>query len=148
MKTVLDLSHTKALDYFLQSSNYCTLTLPKYFNFDKILNYVRNTVGSKDFIQCLENSKNKPSEYEEVNYSLLFNKGGRFAYRPLQLANPFLYYFLAREITKASNWSLIKKRFQTFRKDSIEVVSIPCIKRKQDKSATATSIKSWWEHIE
>lgn len=148
MKTVLDLSNTKALDYFLQSSNYCTLTLPKYFNFDKILNYVRNTVGSKDFIQCLENSKNKPSEYEGVNYSLLFNKGGRFAYRPLQLANPFLYYFLAREITKASNWSLIKKRFQTFRKDSIEVVSIPCIKRKQDKSATATSIKSWWEHIE
>ena len=148
MKTVLDLSSTQALDYFLQSSNYCTLSLPKYFCFDDILNYVRNIVGSKDFSQCLVNSKKMPSDYEGVNYSLLFNKDGRYAYRPLQLANPFLYYFLAREITKPSNWSILIERFQTFKNDSIEVVSIPHIKGKQDKSIIATSIKSWWEHVE
>lgn len=148
MKTILELSTTKALDYFLQSANYSTLSLPIYFKFDKILDFVKSKVGRKDFSQCLKDAKKLPSDYENVNYDLLVNKDGRYAYRPLQLANPFLYYFLAREITKSANWKLIKNRFADFKKDSFEVVSIPLVKEKGDKSAVATSIKSWWEHIE
>ena len=148
MKTVLELPSTKAFDYFLQSSNYSTLSLPIYFNFDKILDFVKSKVGKKDFRQCLKDAKKLPSDYENVNYDLLVNKDGRYAYRPLQLANPFLYYFLAREITKLDNWNLIKNRFKYFKKDNFEIVSIPLVKERGDKNTVATSIKSWWEHIE
>lgn len=41
-----------------------------------------------------------------------------------------------------------KKRFEEFRNANCEVVSIPLVKDAKDKSVTATSIKSWWEHIE
>ena len=148
MSNILELSTTKALDYFLQPTNYSTLSLPIYFSFDKILKFVKNKVGKKDFSQCLKDVKKLPSDYENVNYDFLVNKDGRYAYRPLQLANPFLYYFLAREITKAKNWKFLKQRFADFKKDSIEVVSIPMLKEKKDKSVMATTIKSWWEHIE
>ena len=37
MKNILELSTTKALDYFLQPASYSTLSLPIYFSFDKIL---------------------------------------------------------------------------------------------------------------
>lgn len=76
------------------------------------------------------------------------NKDGRYAYRPLQLVNPYLYYFLVREITKTSNWKFLIKRFKEFENPNCEVVSIPMIKDAKDKSIMATTIKSWWEHIE
>lgn len=148
MKTVLDLSANKALTYFLQSENYCTLSLPIYFDFGGILEFVQTEVGQRDFSQCLKESTTYPSAYEDVNYNLLVNKDGRYAYRPLQLANPFLYYFLARELTKSRNWNFVKQRFSEFRKDSIEVVSIPKLKDEHDKSVMATTVKSWWEYIE
>lgn len=148
MKNILELSAAKALDYFLQPTNYSTINFPIYLRFNTILKFVKEKVGRKDFSQCLKDPKKSPSDYENVNYDLLVNKDGRYAYRPLQLANPFLYYFLAREITKKNNWEFIKQRFADFKKDSIEVVSIPMIKEKRDKSVMATTIKSWWEHIE
>ena len=147
MKTILELSRTKALDYFMQSSNYSTLPLPIYFDFQKILNFVKTNIGTKDFATCLESKKN-PSDYDGVNYNLFINKDGRYAYRPLQLTNPFLYYFLVREITRTKHWNLLKTRFKEFENPNLEVVSIPLVKGASDKSITATTIKSWWEHIE
>ena len=70
------------------------------------------------------------------------NKDGRYAYRPLQLANPYLYYFLVREITKTPNWNFLKSRFKEFENENCEVVSIPLVKDAKDKSLMATTIKS------
>ena len=148
MKTVLELSTAKALDYFLQSSNYSTIAFPIYFDFKKILEFVKAKIGSKDFSACLKDKKKFPSDYDNVSYHLLMNKDGRYAYRPLQLVNPYLYYFLVREITKTSNWKFLIKRFKEFENPNCEVVSIPMIKDAKDKSIMATTIKSWWEHIE
>ena len=148
MKTVLELSTTKAMDYFLQPSNYTTIALPIYFSFKEIIDFVKTTIGRKDFSVCLKDSKKNPSDYDKVNYQLLINKDGRYAYRPLQLANPYLYYFLVREITKTPNWNFLKSRFKKFENENCEVVSIPLVKDTKDKSMMATTIKSWWEHIE
>lgn len=148
MKTVLELSTAKALDYFLQSTNYSTIAFPIYFDFKKILEFVKAKIGSKDFSACLKDKKKFPSDYDNVSYHLLMNKDGRYAYRPLQLVNPYLYYFLVREITKKSNWKFLIKRFKEFENPNCEVVSIPMIKDAKDKSVMATTIKSWWEHIE
>ena len=47
MKSILDLSETKAYKFFMESSNYCSLDLPQYITFDKILRYVESAVGNK-----------------------------------------------------------------------------------------------------
>ena len=148
MKQILELSHTKAFDFLLQGACYSTITLPIYFDFSNILDFVKTKIGSKDFSVCLKDKNVFPSDFDNVNYHLLMNKDGRYAYRPLQLANPYLYYFLAREITKYENWELLKKRFGEFENRNCEVVSIPQINDDKDENITATSIKSWWEHIE
>lgn len=148
MKTVLELSTSKAKDYFLQPSNYTTIAFPIYFSFNKIIDFVKTKIGKKDFSMCLKDARKFPSDYDNVSYHLLMNKDGRYAYRPLQLVNPYLYYFLVREITKTSNWKFLKKRFKEYENENCEVVSIPLVKDAKDKSMMATTIKSWWEHIE
>jgi len=148
MKTVLELSTKEALDYFLQSSNYSTIAFPLYFDFNNILSFIKTKIGLKDFGTCLKDKKQFPSDYDNVSYHLLMNKDGRYAYRPLQLVNPYLYYFLAREITKTQNWQFIKNRFKEFQNPNFEIVSIPLTKDAKDKGVMATTIKSWWEYIE
>lgn len=38
MKTILELSHIEAEQFFLKQENYCNIDLPKYFNFLPLLN--------------------------------------------------------------------------------------------------------------
>ncbi|HEA28932.1 MAG TPA: hypothetical protein ENH91_02885 [Leeuwenhoekiella sp.] len=37
MKTLLELTHTEARDYFLKKERYSDIDLPKYFNFQPLL---------------------------------------------------------------------------------------------------------------
>ena len=64
MKSILELSEVKAYRYFMESSNYCSLDLPKYINFSKVLTYVEEKVGKKSFDEILKDKNKKPSEYE------------------------------------------------------------------------------------
>ena len=79
---------------------------------------------------------------------MLINKDGRYAFRPLQIANPFLYYLLVRNITTESNWNTIKRRFQDFKDGHIEVSSIPRLKEKEDKTLVGATISNWWKNVE
>lgn len=57
MKSILELSEVKAYKYFMESSNYCSLDLPKYIDFSKVLTYVEEKVGKKtfeDILKCRE----------------------------------------------------------------------------------------------
>ena len=54
MKSILELSEVKAYRYFMESSNYCSLDLPKYINFSKVLTYVEEKVGKKSFDEILK----------------------------------------------------------------------------------------------
>lgn len=94
MKKILELSPSEAMDYFLQESSYTSITFPKYFNFKDIIDFVKTKIGQKDFNTCLKETKKSPSIYDKVSYHLLMNKDGRYAYRPLQLVNPYLYFLL------------------------------------------------------
>ena len=71
MKSILELSEVKAYKYFMESSNYCSLDLPKYIDFSKVLIYVEGKVGKKTFEEILINKKKMPSEYEGGNLKLL-----------------------------------------------------------------------------
>lgn len=148
MKSILDLSEVKARKYFMESSNYCSLDLPKYIDFSKVLTYVEGKVGSKSLVDILKVSKMKPSDYEGVNHRLLVKKDAKFTYRPIDIANPYLYYLLVRQMTTKGNWKDIKARFATFVSPNIEVISIPKVKSDVDKSHKAAGISDWWENIE
>lgn len=88
MKSILELSEVKAYKYFMESSNYCSLDLPKYIDFSKVLTYVEKKVGKKTFKEILKYEKKMPSEYEGVNHRLLTKKDAMFTYRPIDIANP------------------------------------------------------------
>ena len=144
--TILTMSADEVQEYFLESEQFCNIKLPDYIDFTDIINFVRKSVGDK----TLKEIKNQwPSRFQEVNYSLITNKDGGYAYRTFQIANPFLYYLLVREIY--GNWSEIQKRFTELFDESgnaIEVLSIPPTKQNQDKTIVAASIRNWWQHVE
>ena len=148
MKSILELSGVKAYRYFMESSNYCSLDLPKYINFSKVLTYVEEKVGKKSFDEILKDKNKKPSEYEGVNHKLLIKKDANYMYRPIDVANPYLYYLLVKQITTKGNWKEIKRVFSTFVTPNIDVISIPKVKGDKDKSHKAAGITDWWENIE
>ena len=134
MKTILDLSYTKAYQYFMESENYCNVCFPVYINFQKVLHYVEKTVGNKNLDDILIGStktgKKKPSAFENVNHTILIKKDGMYAYRPIKIANPYLYYLLIKKMTSKTNWNELRRRFDEFKVPQIEVVSIPNVKEK------------------
>lgn len=148
MKTILDLSYTKARKFLLEPENYCTMGLPQYIDFSGVLNFVQTKVGNKDFNNILKNKKEMPSAFEDVNYKILMKKNDIYSYRVIQLANPYLYYLLVKKITTKNNWDEIKRRFRKFHDSHIEVVSFPKVKGIKDKSNQAAAVSFWWEGME
>ena len=148
MKTVLDLSCTKARRYFLESQNYCNMQFPMYIDFKPVIDYVQTVVGEKELKEILKNPKKMPSDYEDVNHKILVKKDAQYSYRPVQLINPYLYYLLVRSMTTKNSWKEIKERFTALRVSNIEVASIPKVKGDADKSHLSASVSSWWENVE
>src|SRR5260370_34888643 len=76
------------------------------------------------------------------------NKDGKYAWRPMQLIHPVLYYSLVNEITSKQNWKLILKRFDQFaRNPNISCVSLP-IESKDKYSDKLETIINWWNEVE
>ncbi|WP_278989847.1 hypothetical protein [Segatella bryantii] len=105
-KNILALNHEEAMDFFMKSEQYHGFELPEYFTFDEVLKYVREKVGNTPYEECLQESVS-PESLSDVNLDILLNKDGHYAIRPIILANPFLYYFLVREVCCENNWQVI-----------------------------------------
>jgi len=154
METIIELNNIEAKDFFLKSKNYCTIDLPPYFDFTKILSTLDDSIGEKSYESCFRSiraTKSKldyPKNYDNVNYKFLTNKDGMYAWRPLQLIHPVLYLILVNCITEKENWDLLLKRFALFMENSnIKCISLPVI-QKTKKSAKAETILNWWQGIE
>ncbi len=146
MRTVLELNNKEAKTFFLKKESYCSFELPEYISFENLLNDLTKELSGK----VLNESTNgfKPKDLEEVNYTLLNNKDGKFAWRPFQLIHPALYVFMVQEITKDENWSLIKSRFEAFyANDKIECHSIP-IAEENENPDKQNQIYEWWQKVE
>lgn len=122
-KTILELSNEEARDFFLQSSKFCTLDLPKYFDFQPILSELGDVLKGK---KVYDIKVSEPKDCENVNYKFLTNKDGNFSWRQFQIINPAIYVCLVNRITEEDNWKHIQDRFKEFRKNPlIECFSIP-----------------------
>lgn len=146
--TILDLDNEKAKEFFLDEKNYCNFDLPEYFSFQELLNKIDNHNTKLNLKRSLLNNKTFPSKYEGVNYRLINNKDGEYAWRPYELVHPVLYVCLVNQITTDEWWSSIKSRFQEFEENYVKCFSIPVLKTKKQKTQKWEQILSWWEDVE
>lgn len=135
------------MDFFMKSEQYHGFELPEYFTFDKVLKYVRETIGDAPYEECLQEAVT-PDKLSDVNLDILLNKDGRYAVRPIMLANPFLYYFLVREVCNEQNWGIVKGLFDKFKVPHITSCAIPVIPKEKEAFHKATTINNWWNSME
>lgn len=147
MKNILSLNHTEAMDFFLKSEQYHGFELPEYFVFDDLLQNVKNAVGKTPYEECLQEGMS-PELLSDVNLDILLNKDGRYAVRPIILANPFLYYFLVREICNEQSWTVIKLLFEKFNVPHITSCALPIIPKEKEPFHKSTTILNWWSTME
>ena len=146
-RNILTINHDEAMDFFMKSEQYHGFELPEYFSFDEVLKYVREKVRTIPYEECLKKGVS-PDSLSDVNLDILLNKDGRYAVRPIILANPFLYYFLVREVCCESNWQVIKDLFEKFNVPHITSCAIPVIPNEKEPFHKATTINNWWNSME
>lgn len=157
MKRIIDYDHIEARRYFLKEKSYFSFDLPQYYVFQTLLERISQKIDRKSledfYIINIDPNTGKskasfPSDFENVNYKLLNNKDGKFAWRPFQLIHPALYVSLVHKITEENNWKFIVDRFKEFcGNPKIQCHSIP-LESESDSSDKATSISHWWQSIE
>lgn len=146
MRTVLDLNNEEAKAFFLRKESYCSFELPEYICFETLLKNLTKELTGK--ILKESTTEIRPKDVEDVNYTLLNNKDGKFAWRPFQLIHPAIYVFLIQEITKEENWNLIRARFGEFyANDKIECHSVP-VAEENDHPDKQNQIYEWWQKVE
>lgn len=146
-KNVLSLDAKDAMDFFLKSEQYHGFELPEYFVFDELLHNVKEIIGDLPYEECLQDGIS-PENISDVNLDILLNKDGNYAVRPIILANPFLYYFLVREICNEQAWTLIKNLFEKFQVPHITSCALPIIPKEKESFHKSTTIINWWSSME
>lgn len=145
-KTILYLSANEAMDFFLKSEQYHSFELPEYFEFDKVLSFVKKKVSGRRYDECINDVD--VTNLVNVNFEILLNKDGKYGVRPLTLVNPYLYYFLCREICKENHWVAIQNCFKSFTVPHITSCAIPVIAEKKELFHKSTIILNWWNAME
>ena len=147
IQNILTLNHEEVMDFFMKSEQYHGFELPEYFVFDKLLQSVRDSVGDTLYEDCLQGGIS-PEQLSGVNLDILLNKDGRYAVRPIVLANPFLYYFLVREICNEQSWTIVKELFEKFNVPHITSCALPVIPTEKEAFHKSTTIINWWSSME
>jgi RNA-directed DNA polymerase len=143
-RSILEMTATQSRAFLLKPESYCTIDLPIYFNFARLLTAVSKELRGKS----LASISSKPRDHEGVNYAMLSNKDGRHAWRPFQLIHPALYVALVEKITAKDQWKVIRDRFKEFQAaPSFKCLSIPLQAMSEGKDKAA-QILNWWQGIE
>ena len=145
-KKILNLSHEEAMDFFMKSEQYHGFELPEYFTFDEVLKSVREKIGFTLHEDCIQEVFS-PEFLFDVSLDILLNKDGRYAVRHIILTNPYLYYFLVREIFFENNRQVIKDLFEKFKVPHIKSCAIPVIPNEKEAFHKATTINNWYNSI-
>ena len=143
-RSIIELSCDEAREFFLKQESYFTTDLPSYYQFNDLLSNVAKVLENKRFSDLHK----RPQYFDGVNYTILNNKDGRYAWRPLELIHPALYVSLVNEITKPDQWKLICDRFHDFSSNpKIKCLSLP-VESLTDEKDKAEQIIQWWQDVE
>lgn len=151
MVSITNMNHEQARKFFLKNESYCNLWLPPYFNFSNLLNNLSNEIWDniddhKIFFKD-NNNDNSPKNFENVNYSIMINKDGKYWWRKIQFINPVLYVILVHYLTKEDNWNIIVNKINSFNNDHIICTSRPN-ESDSNESDKWENIKNWLHHHE
>ena len=146
-KNILNLNADEAMDFFMKSEQYHGFELPEYFVFDELLKSVREIIADTPYEDCLAEGVS-PEDLPDVNLDILLNKDGRYAVRPIILANPYLYYFLVRELCNETNWKIVTDLFKKFQVPHITSCALPVIPKQKEPFHKSTTILNWWSSME
>ena len=141
---LIDLSNEEARIHFLKGSSYFNGDMPNYISFEPLLKDVSVILNGGCFDAFKEFS---PAVLQDVNYSFLTNKDGKFAWRPYELMHPVIYVSLVNLICEKDNWTLIKSRIAEFEEGLVDCCSAP-VMSVDHQTDVATQIKSWWQSVE
>lgn len=144
MKKLIDLTHDEAKKHFLKKSSYFNADIPEYINFENILSDVDSTLGGKSY---LEFKATNPNHFSGVNYSLISNKDGKFAWRPLELIHPVICVSLVNVLCDLDNWDFITNHIAEFKDGVVDCCSAP-VMSLDDQKDVAKQITSWWQTVE
>jgi len=148
---VTDMSNLKAKVFFRNPKHYINFELPPYFQFEDIMLYANSMLIKKTVKDiCMKDGKGNPKlpgGFEGVNYTILSNKDGGFAWRPLQIIHPVLYGDLVNIMTDKGSWKEITELFSRQKDSSVECISIP-LESNTDESSRAAQVSNWWDKIE
>ncbi|MXS86140.1 reverse transcriptase [Nitrosomonas sp. HPC101] len=143
-KSVLDLNFDEVRNFFLKAESYCNLDFPPYIRFDELINKVVEILNKNS----LSGYSSKPRDHDGLNYTILNNKDGRYAWRPFQLIHPALYVSLVHQLTTEPAWQLLRNRFSEFSSNpNITCLSLPVVSLSTEKDK-AEQISHWWQEVE
>ena len=144
-RTILDVEHDIAKKFFLDKGSYLTVDLPQYFDFSKILQDLSDHIEESELTLrqiC------KAKAFEDVNHILFSNKGGKYAWRKLQIIHPAIYVALVHKITEKENWKLIVNRIRDLHANpSIKCASMPIFVDDLE-TQKARQITYWLHNVE
>lgn len=142
--SVLELDCAAAQAFFLKEESYCNLDLPPYIRFDALIDGVHKELDGKK----LSSLSSGPRDHDDVNYTILHNKDGKYAWRPFQLIHPALYVSLVHHLTEVTAWQLVRDRFNEFSVNpNINCLSLPVMSLTVEKDK-AGQINHWWHAVE
>lgn len=146
MKNILQLNEKEARKYLLKKENYSALSLPIYFDFQGLLHKISKEITGKNLSDYTSSS---PRDFDDINYFLIANKDGKYAWRPFQLIHPAIYVSLVHKITEPENWKKIIERFAIFQQDpKIKCHSLPVVSESKISTDKSAQILTWWQKIE
>ena len=121
--------------------------MPPYFVFDPLLDKVAKAIGNRKWADVYE--RGEVRNRHDVNYQLLSNKDGRYAWRQYELIHPVLYVLLVNQLTDDSHWEVVRKRFVEFRQANrrIRCLSLP-VAPPRTGSDKARQVREWWVEVE
>lgn len=144
-RSILDLSSDEAKAFFLKEESYNNLDLPPYFRFSDLLDELDAFLSDKTLSDL---QSKKPKDCDGINYQMVNNKDGKYAWRPMELIHPVLYVSLVHKVTEQENWQFICDKFQGFRQnDNIKCLSLP-VESLCDESDKAEQVAEWWLAVE
>ena len=144
--SVLDMDNVSAENFFLKGNNYCNLDIPEYYEFDLLLQDIKKKLNGKK-LSDFNDSNIMVENLDDVNYKIMNNKDGKYAWRPFEIIHPALYVQLVKNITNPDNWDLITKRIKKLQNNkNIICCSMPF--DEDEKTVKEEIILNWWENFE
>jgi hypothetical protein len=145
-QSILELDFKEVKNFFLNGGKYCATPLPRYFKFEPLLKALNDYYDKNLKKEYSEEIVSKAKKQSDVNYKLIVNKDGTYAWRKLEIIHPFLYVCLVNLLVE--NWEELQKLFKKFNEDKKDKIICMSVSINEEKKHTKETILNWWKTVE